>query len=831
MFFIRSKTRMRRPSTAMPRRGRPRAKPKVETLEDRTLLSFTAPPAFNLGGAPVGVAVGQFHDNGSLDVATANANGTVSVLLGNGAGSFRGPATFPIGATPDAVAVGDVRGNGLLDIVTANTNGTVSVLLGNGDGSFQSPHLFQIGASLDAVAVGDFRAIGRQDIVTANVTGSVSVLLSNGDGTFQNPVTLPVGARPGAVAVGDFRGIGELDIVTGNADGTASVLLGNGDGSFQSPVPYDLQIGAVKALAVGDLRGTGKPDVVAVDNSPIFHDFVSVLLNNGDGSFQTAGQYQVGIDSLDVTVGDFHGNGHLDIVTADFQRFFDGPPDLSILAGNGDGSFQFARQVSSGAFVDSLAVGDFNGDGKADLAMASDIGQNVSVVPGNGDGSLAFAPAYAAGVLPDAVAAGDFTGSGRQDLVTADAGGHATVLLSNGDGTFRNGPVLAYPGFGNAVVVADFTGGGHEDIAVLSSYIHAELSVYLGNGDGTFQDPLVMDLGSDTIGEALAVGDFNGDGKPDLAVALELHAADSFVETLLGNGDGSFQASPSYKVGDDVRGLAVGDFTGHGPRDLVSASNTGSVSVLLGNGDGTFQNPVTLAVDQDNRAVAVGDFTGHGLRDLAVPDIRGGVVSVLLGNGDGTFQPPVNYPVGQGPNAVVVGDFTGAGTLDLAVANSFNNTVSVLAGHGDGTFGTAADYLVGATQGHPRSLVAGAFTGGGALDLAVTNFLDSDVSVLLNRNDGVGSPKAAGNVRSATAAVDALFAGARREWGSGVVVGRQSLVADVDPVFAAGALEAVTPPQEQPAVVAHGPLSRRPTKERAEAAGAAGLADPLAEAL
>jgi hypothetical protein len=831
MFFIRSNTRTRRPSTVMPRRGRLRANPKVVALEDRTLLSFTGPPAFNLGGAPVGVAVGQFHGNGSLDVVTANDNGTVSVLLGNGDGSFRGPATFLVGATPDAVAVGDVLGNGLPDIVTANTNGTVSVLLGNGDGTFQGPRLFQVGARLDAVAVGDVRGIGRQDIVAANVTGSVSVLLSNGDGSFQKSITLPIGVKPDAVAVGDFRGIGQLDIVTGNADGTASVLLGNGDGSFQSPVTYDLQIGAVKALAVGDLRGAGRPDVVAVDNSPIFNDFVSVLLNNGDGTFQTAGQYQVGIASQDVIVGDFHGNGHLDIVTADFERFFDGPPDLSILAGNGDGSFQFARQVSSGAFADGLAVGNFNGDGRPDLAMSSAVGLNVSVVPGNGDGSFAFTPTYAAGVIPTAVAAGDFTGSGLQDLLTADSDGHATVLLNNGDGTFRNGPVLAYAHVANGVAVADFTGSGHEDVAVLSSNFDAQVSVYLGNGDGTFQDPRVVDLGDGTIGEALVVGDFNGDGKPDLAVAFQLHAADSFVETLLGNGDGSFQVMPPSKIADDARGLAVGDFTSRGPRDLVSTSNTGAVSVLLGNGDGTFQNPVTLAVNQDNRAVAVGDFTGHGLRDLAVPDIRGDVVSVLLGNGDGTFQSPVNYPVGHGPNAVVVGDFTGNGTLDLAVANDFSNTVSVLPGNGDGTFGAAVDYLVGATDGNPRSLVAGAFTGGPGLDLAVTNFLDSDVSVLLNRNDGTAAPKAVGRVQSATAAVDILFAGAGREWGSGALVGRQSLAAGVDLVSATGVSEVVSPPRGQPAVLAYGPLSRRIAQEQGETGDAVVLADPLAEAL
>jgi hypothetical protein len=323
------------------------------------------------------------------------------------------------------------------------------------------------------------------------------------------------------------------------------------------------------------------------------------------------------------------------------------------------------------------------------------------------------------------------------------------VLLNNGDGTFSRGQLLPSGANGTSVVVGDFTGNGKLDIAVTSYGGHGLVSVYLGNGDGTFQTPLNFDLGFNTMPQHLTVGDFNGDGKPDLAVVYEQFVGpnlNSFVRVLLGNGDGTFQDSQTIQVADDSFIIATADLRGNGKFDLVTTSRHGFVDVLLGNGDGSFQSPNAIHVGDDLIGLAVGDFNGDGKLDLAVTEFghiggHSSSIHILSGNGDGTFQDSATIPVGQGDDAVVAGDFFGDGKLSLAVTDSFGNTVSVLRGNGDGTFQNAIRYLVGDSGTAPNSLTVGDFLGHGKIDLAVTNLTSNDVSVLLNQgNDTTHTP-------------------------------------------------------------------------------------------
>jgi hypothetical protein len=246
---------------------------------------------------------------------------------------------------------------------------------------------------------------------------------------------------------------------------------------------------------------------------------------------------------------------------------------------------------------------------------------------------------------------------------------------------------------------------------------------------------------------AVAVGDFNGDGRPDLAVANAGKPEigdDGDVSILLGNGDGTFQPALNVAAGKNPFSIAVDDFNADGRLDVVVANNgqnpaggwlAGSVSVLLGNGDGTFQTHVDYATGAGPDSVAVGDFNGDHVLDLAVAARSENVVSVLLGHGDGTFQPHVDYAAG-GASAVAVADFNHDGKPDLAVAGQFSGpAVGILEGNGNGTFqpavGYAAVYLIG------RSVAAGDFNGDGHVDLVVTSgTYGSGVSVLLGNGDG-----------------------------------------------------------------------------------------------
>jgi hypothetical protein len=714
---------------------------RLERLEDRTLPSFAAPIAFNLPAAPQAVATGHFEGNNApLDVVSANANGVVSVFLGQSCGILQNPVNVHVGGNPTSVAVGDFLGNGVQDIVTANSNGTVNVVLSNGNGSFATPTSIALGATPVGVAVGDFNGDGKLDVVTANSNGTVSVLAGNGKGGFAAPVTTKLSGAFTSVAVGDFNGDGKPDLVVGTTTGL-DVLVGNGNSTFglKQTVSFARIIngfvlnGGVDSVAVGNFQGHGNEDIVADSGGSL-----SVLLGNGDGTVQKPVGLNDGPNAArSFVVGDFTGDGKQDIVTSDFIPYGGGAPSISLLAGKGNGTFAAPTIEVASEVANALAAGDLNGDGKLDLVFASDSGGNtVTALLNKGGGTFATTASVAVTVAPTALAAADFTGNGKQDLVVMGEVGDISILLSNGDGTFRAGPTLTDSG-PLAVTVGDFTGNGKQDVAV--GNFDGTVDVFLGNGNGTFQAPKVFNLGSNDVVSSIVAGDFNHDGKQDLAVAFNNSVTGvAQVATLLSNGNGTFHESAVVSVGTDSEGLAAGDLNGDGNLDLATTtflpSGNRDVKILFGNGNGTFRAPVALTPGTRSTRVAVGDFNGDGKADLVLVDPFNNNVSVLLNNGNGTFASPqtthVDNPV-VGLNGPALGDFFGDGKLGLAVLSG-QGTVSVLRGNGDGTFQAPIDYLTGFHGTFAEGVVAADFTGNGKLDLATASLTTDTVSVLLN---------------------------------------------------------------------------------------------------
>jgi hypothetical protein len=375
----------------------------------------------------------------------------VRVLAANPS-EFSPAVNYGIGLMPFSVTVGDFNGDGVPDVAEANfcgdlgcsSSGSVSVLLGNGDGTFQTAVNYDGGLFPIAVSTGDFDADGKLDLAVANdgyPSGTVSVLLGVGNGAFAAPIPYAVGpAYPFSVAVADLNGDGRLDlaVVTGTdnqAPGSVAVLMGNGDGTFQPPAIYGVGAGPT-SLAVGDLNGDHMPDIVVTDAAGgVGAGNVSVLLNNGDGTLQPALTFPAGQTPVAVAVGDLNGDGKADLGVANYTAL----STVSVLLGNGEGAFALPTSYPATGVAYSVVEADFNGDGALDMATGNfDVANpGISVFLGVGDGTLYPATNYpmASFSAVSALATADFNLDNQADLAAANEVGltsNMSILLNSG---------------------------------------------------------------------------------------------------------------------------------------------------------------------------------------------------------------------------------------------------------------------------------------------------------------------------------------------------------------------------------------------------------------
>ena len=651
--------------------------------------------------------------------------------------SFVAKADFPLGASPNALAIADLRANGKHDLVVANGgSNTVSVLLGNGDGTLQPAVNYAAGANPASVQIGDFNGDGKPDLIVANEGSStLSVLLGNGDGTFQPQIVtnLTTGQSPSNLAIGDFNGDKRLDVAvlvslpTQDAYAIA-VLLGNGNGTFQTAKNYNTGV-QPSSIQAADFNGDGKLDLVTLnfDNG----GQISVYPGNGDGTFKSPLNTPVGASFSEIVVADFNNDGAADVAVQG-----------SVLLGNGDGTFQTPLPAD---INEVSATADFNGDGIPDLATSN--GTNTTVLLGNGDGTFQQSSNFA--TAGEGIAAADVNSDGTPDVVSVGLPtpggtlGVASVALGRGDGTFlvSSSTSLKIPGEVSTTIflaAADFNNHEKADLAALVQMKNDldAIAVLPGNGSGAFQTPVLTRINT-ISGASLAAADVNNDGKLDLVVG----DSDGNFIVLLGNGNGTFLPEMDYPGGG--ASVVLADFNKDGNLD-VAATNGSNVWVSLGNGNGTFSAATAYALTNPATALTVADFNNDGNLDLAVAD--GTSAAILLGNGNGTFQSPVYVSLSSTANAIASADFRGNGDADLAVVSSCVSkgnctygTVSILLGNGNGTFQTPATINVG----YQASAVSVAdFNHDGKPDISVLNTGWNDVSILLGNGDGTFQPPA-----------------------------------------------------------------------------------------
>ena len=390
-------------------------------------------------------------------------------------------------------------------------------------------------------------------------------------------------------------------------------------------------------------------------------------------------------------------------------------------------SFSGPTSFAVGSGPNSVAVGDLNRDGHPDLVTSNRTSDNVSVLLGDGAGSFGGATNFGTAADPSSVAIGDLNGDGHDDLATADTvSGKVSALLGDGTGGFGAAANFSTGQFSAIdlpvdVAIGDLNGDGHPDLATANSELGGggDVSVLLGDGTGGFGAATIFDVGGfngAATPEALAIGDLNGDGHADLAVANAnlTNVPSGSVAVLLGDGTGGFGAATNLGTGADPGSVAIGDLNGDGHPDLaVTNTNSDNVSVLLGDGTGGFGAATNFATGGQPISVAVGDLDRDGHPDLAIANLGSDSVSVLLGDGSGGFVAATNFAAGTEPISLAIGDLDGDGHPDLAVANVGSNTVSVLL-NSDPPI-TAQGATVSATEG-------ASFTGN------VATFTDPDTS-------------------------------------------------------------------------------------------------------
>jgi sugar lactone lactonase YvrE len=728
-----------------------------------------------VGGSPYSIVAGDFNGDGELDLAVTDTyDDTVSVLLGNGDGTFASATTFACGINNSPLAVADFNNDGKLDLAVgisgnSGTGDSVAIFVGNGDGTFTSPTPLPAATSnsISSIHVGDFNADGIPDVAATDSRGRFTVFVGSASGSF-TATTQVLGSDATfglSSAVGDLNGDGRTDLVLGEfgysvlvyvteptetATASANVTLA-GVGQHQVDASYAGDSN-YNSSASGTLPLWGVPPATTTSLTLTSSGAQVTSIAPGSGVTLTA---TVKAGASPVTTGQVNFCDASAASCTDIHLL-----GRTALTSSGTAAFKYVPGPGAYSYKAEF-VQDGYGLGSASSALPLTVGPAPATVYSNttaiansgfpGDYSLT---ATVTGVGGSASPTGTIsfldTSFGNTSLATARLGTSAPGIGWLISQTAAAGGNLTFE------VTGDFNGDGIPDLAVLwpnANNSSAEFTIFFGKGDGTFTaGPTTQtQIPTETFAAYMIAGDFNGDGKTDLAVlsySFFSFPFESSVTALLGNGDGTFTVSASSVVfnqgpvgGDGVPGaMTAADFNGDGKMDLAVVGDyisSGGVSILLGNGDGTFTAMApNLDTSADFGQIATGDFNGDGIPDLVATNYfeDGSAPTIFLGKGDGTFtSAAASFPLDYFPTSIAVGDFNGDGVLDLAFSDL--NGVEIALGVGDGTFKeTSASPILVPSELY--SLVVGDFNHDGKLDIAGVDSYDDAIDVLIGAGDG-----------------------------------------------------------------------------------------------
>ncbi len=643
---------------------------------------------------PLTLIAADFNGDGKLDLAVGGDSNRkdgnwLAILLGNGDGTFQDAKTMNAGNGVARLAAADLNGDGKMDIVAANPySDKISVLLGNGDGTFAAPVAYAAPSYPSAMVSIDLNNDRRPDVAVLSRFGDMlGVFLSNADGTLKPALTMSAGGADHALAYTDINNDGRMDLVGVDFFGNAlSVLLGNGDGTFQPGKRYltATQSETVSLLPTRD----GRTVVFTLDGNT---GDVILEVAAADGTLSTPESLNGGAELSGIAIGDLDGDGKQDIVSTDSKG---ASVYVTLNAGGGPKAVSKTVKLAGAAAIApaAVAIADLNGDRRGDLVLTSNLGSfakgDVAVLLSGADGTPGAPQRYPVGIAPVAVATGDLNGDGKVDVVALCNGvfspagdpGNVTVFLGKGDGTLLPAVNLALVANQRPVslAIADFDGDGRLDIAVASKappYLGpGKITIYPGKGDGTFsagRDVPFADPANSP--EFITAADLNGDGKMDLVGLLYVENPRWVVAPFLNRGSGVLVAGVVRDTDFGAITAVARDFNGDGKVDLVVAHCCGATDTtyLLGNGDGTFQNDVHLLSVPSPRALATADLDGDGVPELVMGGNRdiskGGILAVF----SAAFSAPAPFVVVSAADSKVTAIAPGS------LASAFGNGLAL----------------------------------------------------------------------------------------------------------------------------------------------------------
>ncbi len=602
------------------------------------------------------------------------------------------------------------------------------------------------GDAIYPVMKGEFNSDLLPDAVTiihntGTPTGAyVAVLLNVSGQRLSAPILTPV-----SFAVGDFMLVADLnqdhidDVVLVHPN-SVDVLLSIGDGTFAVPQTFATGIGSPVAASLWDVNHDSFLDIAIVDGSSTQ---AAYLPGDGHGGFTAAQLTSFPATTSIAVLADLDADGNLDLVTND-----------TLYPGDGGGGFLSGipfsgsdGQNAGATSSDSVGVGDLNNDGRLDVVTANGLQNTVSVyINQTGGRSLdQLGASMWSGNDPVAIAIGDLNSDTKPDVIVTNAAeSDVSVFIGEGNGSL----LAATQGFSiggsptTRAVLADFNGDGDLDFVISDN--QSSIVLALGNGDGTFQATPVTDIvvpaGSSNIGGAVSIAsaDFDGNGHPDFVVGQSSTTPGLGLVVFLTQTDGTLSKGVAYAPNDSLSYVAVGKFINLGNTDIVASNSvTASLEVLRGNGDGTFQAPISIVLPGNTNGLVVADFNGDGSPDVAVAG-QDSVVYVLLNDGAGNLALSGTYPISGAGTELVAADINGDGRTDLCITMSATSRVAVLLGSGTGSFTSVADFDT--TMASTYGIAVGNLDSDILPDLVVTSPADGFIAIALGNGDGSFNP-------------------------------------------------------------------------------------------